>query len=96
MDIQVLLEPIDGGFRASALTLSAEGATEDDALARLKAAVLQRLAAGAKVVSVPMPELPPFARFAGTRKTDDPVYQEWWDIIQENRRKDDLQENPPW
>ena len=48
MDIQVLIEPVDGsGYRASALSLSAEGKTEEEAINQLKVAIIQRMAAGA-------------------------------------------------
>src|SRR5262245_26332746 len=95
MDIQVLVEPVnEKGYRASALTLSAEGATEEEAIANLKQLVMQRIAAGAKVVAMQVPALPPWAKFVGTWNPDDPAIQEYRAIVEEIRRKADEEENP--
>jgi hypothetical protein len=95
MDIQVLVEPVDGkGYRASALSLSAEGATEEEAIAQLNGLLLQRLAAGAKVVTVPMPTLPSWMKHRSKRPLDDPLIQEYLESVAEIRRKADEEENP--
>src|SRR5688500_18109438 len=94
MDIQVLVEPVnENGYRASALSLSAEGKTEEEAINQLKGLLIQRLAAGAKVVTIPMPTLPPWTKHLSTRKLDDPVVQDYLSILAEDRRKADVEED---
>ena len=95
MDLQVLVERVgDDLYRASALSLSAEGATEEDAIARLKGLFVQRMAAGAKVVAIPVPAAPAWARFVGTWEPDDPAIQDFLESVAEIRRKADEEENP--
>jgi len=56
MQIPVLIESVSGnGFRATGgvpLALSAEGTTRDEAIARLKSLIADRLAVGAELISV--------------------------------------------
>lgn len=95
MDVQVFVERVnDDCFRASALTLSVEGTTRLEALNRLRELIQERLAAGALVETIRIPDTPPHAKYAGSWKKDDPVIQEYLAIIEENRRKADLEENP--
>jgi hypothetical protein len=94
MDIQMLVEPMNGnGYRASALSLSAEAATEEGAIAGLKKLIEDKLGAGAKFLTLTIP-IHPSMRFVSKRKFDDPVVQEYLAIIAENRRKADEEENP--
>lgn len=94
MNIPVLLEPIAGiGYRASggAFAITAEGATPEETLARLRELIDQRLAAGAQLVEleVQKPKKRPWMRFAGTWKPDDPFIEQWKRAVEEYRRKMD-------
>ena len=94
MRIPVLLEPVNGnGFRARGaepFSLTAEGATPDQALARLREMIQANLAPGAQVVSieVSLPELPA-PPDTGFFDPNDALVQEWKQIMAENRRKAD-------
>jgi predicted RNase H-like HicB family nuclease len=93
MEIPVLIEAIPGkGYRASTgqpLSLTEEGATREEALANLRQALAARLAAGTEVVPLQLPGTEhPLAKVAGMYK-DDPLFEEWQQIIAENRRLDD-------
>src|SRR5437899_1760374 len=95
MDLQVLVERVNEAlYRASALTLSAEAATEEEAIEGLKRVLAQKVAAGAKVVTIPVPAAPAWARFVGTWKPDDPAIQDYLESVAEIRRKADEEENP--
>ena len=95
MDLQILVERVSETlYRASALMLSAEGGTEEEAIAGLKRQFMDKLAAGAKVVTIPMTTPHPSLRFVSRRKLDDPLVQEYLAILAENRRKADEEENP--
>jgi hypothetical protein len=93
MQVPVLIEPISGnGFRARTgepLALTAEGATAEEALQKLRDLVNSRLAAGARLVTLQVPEEDnPWLKMAGMYK-DDPLFDEWQQAIAENRRKAD-------
>ncbi len=93
MQIAVLVEPIaNNGYRARGaepFALSAEGATREEALAKFKNQLADRLRAGAVLVPVDVPTEPhPLAAFAGMFK-EDPDFKEVQDIIAENRRRMD-------
>jgi hypothetical protein len=96
MEIPVLIEPVAGnGYRAKTgepLALAAEGATADEAIRTLQGLIAQRLAHGARIVSVTVPEEHPWLRFAGTLK-DDPLFDEWQQAIAERRREMDNDPN---
>src|SRR5262249_47591621 len=98
MLIPVLLEPIEKGFRARTgepLALSAEGATEDEAVRNLKALLAARLNGGAKVVAVDVPGAGnPWMRIAGMFK-DDPLFDAFQEDIAEGRRQEDEAANQP-
>lgn len=91
MEIPVLVEPLPNGkgFRATTgepLSISAEGATRDDALVQLQSLTNGRLAAGAEIVSMAVKAGNPWvdlARFL----PDDELTREWMDILRENRKK---------
>lgn len=93
MVIPVLIEPIaGGGFRAvagSPLTLSAEGASQAEALDRLRDAIRLKLQAGSSLVplDVPPAEENPWVKMAGIFR-DDPLFDEWVEAMAENRRRD--------
>ena len=95
MDLHVLVERLNESlYRASALTLSAEGATEEEALTGLKGLFVQRMAAGAKVVTMPVPAPPGWMKYVSTLDLDDPVVQDYLASVAEIRRKADEVENP--
>jgi hypothetical protein len=94
MEIPVLIEPVSGrGYRASGgspFAMSAEGATREEALQRLREMIQDRMAAGAELLQLRLgPEKHPWARFAGTLDPDDPFVREWKQAIEEYRRKMD-------
>jgi hypothetical protein len=98
MQIPVLLEKVAGdGYRARGgepFGFTAEGATRDEALARLRQLVLDKLQAGADVVPLEIPSEHPLLRRAGRLDPNDPVVQEWLEIMAENRRK--AEEDPEY
>ena len=97
MQIPVLIETTPGnGFRARSgepLVLTAEGATRDEALGRLRHLIEGRVAAGAEIVPLEIPPSEhPLARFAGMLK-DDPLFEEWKQAMEEYRRERDADDN---
>lgn len=92
MEIPVLVEPITGnGYRAEALGLRGEGATQDEALEKLRSELAQRTAAGARIVSLAIsPGKPPWAEFAGELR-DDPMLDAWKQAMAEYRRQRDAE-----
>jgi hypothetical protein len=99
MQIDVLIEPVAGnGFLAKTgepLALSADGATEDEALARLRREIHARLTGGRRLVALEVANPHPFAPFAGIFPPDDAMVQEWIEIMAENRRKADAEPDLP-
>jgi len=93
MQIPVLIEPVAGGFRARSgepLVLTAEGATREEALSKLRDQVARKIADGAEVTPLEVgPFEHPWMRFAGTWKEDDPLIQEWKKAMEEHRREID-------
>jgi hypothetical protein len=94
MVIPVLIEPIEGGgFRAvagSPLTVSAEGANQDEALSRLRDAIRLKLQGGSILVplDVPPAEENPWVKYAGMFRNN-PLFDDWVAAMAENRRRDD-------
>jgi hypothetical protein len=93
VEIPVLIEAVQGnGYRASTgqpLALVGEGATREEALAKLRQALQARLAAGSQIVSLQVPGSEhPLAQYAGMYK-DDPLFEEWQEAIAEHRRRAD-------
>jgi hypothetical protein len=94
MKLTVLVEPIsDGGFRARSgdpLPITAEGATEEAALRNLRQMIDARLVNGTKLVLLEVkPYEHPFAKYAGRHSPDDPVVQQWKQLVEEYRRERD-------
>jgi predicted RNase H-like HicB family nuclease len=94
MQIPVLIEPVAGnGFRATGgepFALTGEGATPEEALGKLKQSLQGRLDAGARIVSVQVPSSDhPWLPFAGMFHEDDPLVQQWREIMAEAREADD-------
>lgn len=99
MQIPILIEPIAGnGYRAQGgepLALTAEGATQEEALAKLKEMLQARLSRGAVVVPLDLPaQTHPLAEFAGMFK-DDPLIKEWKKSMKAYRRKRDKDADKP-
>jgi len=94
--MQVLLERIDGGYRATSprpLDESAEGTTREEALARLQALLERRINSDAELVELPVAgeeriTQNPWLRGFGMFK-DDPFFDRWQEAIRENRRRED-------
>ena len=91
MQIPVLVECVGKEkYRAEPLRLSAEGSTPDEALRRLRELIESKIAGGAKIMSIEVPGGEnPLMRLAGTLDPNDPMVQEWEEIMKENRRKAD-------
>lgn len=97
MGIPVLIEPIPGaGYRAETSTpfaTSAEGATPDEAMQRLKRDIEQRLAAGARIVSLELPSLThDWLPSAAMYSEDDPIVSEWLQVLNEQRQTPETDE----
>jgi hypothetical protein len=93
MQVSILVEPVSGnGYRAHGAEpfgISAEGATRDEAVAKVQALCQARLSGGAEVVTVEVGVAAhPWARFAGMFKND-PDFQEVLEIMAENRKQMD-------
>jgi len=97
MQIAVLIEPIGtAGFRARGCEpfgVSAEGATQEEALGKLRESIASQLGAGARIVplEIPFPDNP-WLRMAGMFDQDDPLVKDWIEIMKQNRHKDDEEE----
>ena len=91
MQIPVLIEPTAAdGYSARTgepLPLHAVGATQEEALAKLQVQLNGRLTNGTRLTSLESAPPPhPLAEFAGIYSPDDPLVQDWLEIIAENRR----------
>ena len=100
MQLPVWVESLPGkGFRASTgapICLTAEGKTQPEALENLRKLIDERRAAGAWIVNLDFPTIDhPLNRSCGTLDPDDPMVQEWIDIMAENRLKADEDPNYP-
>jgi len=96
MQIPVLIEPVAAtGFRARSgepLPLSAEGATREEALGKLKQLMESKLQNGSEMVTLQLGAADnPWLRGAGIF-ANDPQFEEWKAIMEENRRKADEEE----
>ena|SRR6516165_9763261 len=93
MRIPVLIEPVArNGFRARGIepfAVSAKGATREEALAKLRAIIEDRLKNGAELVELEVgPPSNPWMEFAGMFK-DDPWIEDWKRSIEEYRKQVD-------
>jgi hypothetical protein len=102
MHLPILIEPVAGnGYRAKSgepLALSAEGSTRDEALQKLWGLVDERLHEGAQLASFEIPAAAgenPWLRMAGIYDPNDPIVQEWLEIMAENRREMDEDPDVP-
>jgi hypothetical protein len=93
IQIPVAIEKVAGnGYRARGgdpLGLYAEGETREEAVAKLREKIRDQLAAGVEYTAVELPvKEHPLARFAGMYDPNDPLVQDWLQIMAENRRND--------
>ncbi len=92
MEISVVIEPVAGnGYRAtwSAIGMAAEAPTKEAALDALRKAIEARLAGGAELRTLHIPDSEnPWVKQAGVFK-DDPTFDEWQQAIAEYRRQVD-------
>jgi hypothetical protein len=99
MKIPVLLEPVgEKRYRASCgapFVCTAEGDTPHQAYKNLEQQILARIRAGASLASLDVPLVENGALSFGIFSADDPVVQEWLQIIEENRRKADEEPDLP-
>jgi hypothetical protein len=91
MQIPILIEPVAGkGYRARGgepLALTAEGATAEEALEKLRDLFDHRLAGGAQLVPLEVPDSDnPWMKMAGIFK-DDPLFDDWQQAIADYRQK---------
>jgi hypothetical protein len=81
MEIPVLVEPIaNKGFRAKAgepLPLTADGATPEEAVGNLRAALSVQLKNGKQLMSVEIAPENPWLAMAGMHDPNDPLVKEW-------------------
>jgi hypothetical protein len=81
MQIPVLVEPLTNRrFRAKAgepLTLTAEGATAEQAIRNLRADLDRQLKNGRQLVAVDIPKDNPWLAMAGIHDPNDPLIAEW-------------------
>jgi hypothetical protein len=81
MQIPVLVEPIaNQGFRARAgepLPVSADGATPEEAVRNLRAALARQLQNGKQLRSLDLAPENPWLALAGMHDPNDPLVQEW-------------------
>jgi len=91
MRIPVLVESVSGnGFRARGgepLALSAEGTTRDEAIARLKRMIADRLAVGAELISLDVEPREPSLAPAPGWSEDEPLLDEWQEAVESYRRQ---------
>jgi hypothetical protein len=97
MQIPVLIERLSrDSYRArsgGALVLTAEGTTRDEALNKLRDLFKQTLRNGAELTEFTIQAIPPRSwPPPRIHDPDDPVVQEWIQIMEENRRK--VEEEP--
>ena len=93
MQIPILIEPMNGnGYRTRGgeqFSLSAEGASREEVLIKLRDQLKSRLRHGAEIAALDLPVEPhPLARFAGMFK-DDPLFDRWQKSIVKYRRESD-------
>jgi len=93
MQILVAIERVAGnGFRARSgepFALTAEGATREEALQKVRDLIRNRLAAGLEVVPFEVPAADnPWAAMAGLFR-DDPLFEPWQQAVADYRRQVD-------
>jgi hypothetical protein len=96
MQIPVLVEPVaNNGFRARAgepLALSADGATPEEAVRNLRAAMERQLKNGKQLSSVYFATENPWLALAGMHDPNDPLVREWKQEMAAYRQE--IEDNP--
>jgi predicted RNase H-like HicB family nuclease len=91
MQIPVLVEPVlNNGFRAKAgepMPLTADGATPDEAVRNLRAAMDQHLKNGRQLLAVDIGVQNPWLAMAGMYDPNDPLVQEWKEAMAAYRQE---------
>lgn len=81
MQIPILVEPVaDSGFRAKSgepLPLSADGATADEAVGKLRASLDRQLQLGKRLLAIDIGSDNPWLAMAGIHDPNDPLIQQW-------------------
>ena len=99
MEIPVLIEPIAScGFRARSgepLSLTAEGATRDEALQKLRELVQRKVEGGELTMLEVGPFSHPWDAFVGKWADDDPLIAAWEKEVEAYRREVDEDPNIP-
>jgi predicted RNase H-like HicB family nuclease len=94
VELSVLVQRVEGnGYRAwssEPLSASAEGATRDEALAKLRTAIVEQLKDGVEVVRLQI-----HTKRSGPVWPDDEITRAWLEGIVEARRQAD-QKPDPW
>lgn len=98
MKLVILVETIEGGrFRATLpapFVCTAEAMTREEAIRRLGEKVEARLRSGTDVALLTIPvKKSPWAELAGSIDLNNPIDQEWLEIMKENRRGEDQELN---
>jgi predicted RNase H-like HicB family nuclease len=99
MKISILIIPLEGNrFQARAgdpFASSAEGATREEAVQKLKEQIARCFRPGVEVLQVELPENGhPLKPFAGTLR-DDQLFADWQAAIAERRRELDADDSAP-
>jgi predicted RNase H-like HicB family nuclease len=89
MQIPVLIEPVDGnGYRAQPFPFTAQGATPEEALQKLRELLEGRISSGAKIVQMEiLPKDDPRRQMVGIWDPNDPDIKEWRQAMEEYREK---------
>jgi predicted RNase H-like HicB family nuclease len=93
VQIPVLVEPVaDNGFRAKAgepVPVTAEGATPDEAVRNLRAALDRQLKNGRQLLAMEVTQENPWLALAGMHDPKDPLVQKWKQEMAAYRQEDD-------
>lgn len=94
MQIPVLIERVPGnGYRASGavpFTFTVEGSNRTEVIEKLQRLIASKLENGAELIPVDVAEPDnPWLKMAGMWDKNDPLVQEWKEIMRENRLKDE-------
>lgn len=94
MQIPVLIERVlENGFRASGavpFTFTVEGTTREEVVEKVQQMIASKLEAGSELIQVDVAEQDnPWLKMAGMWDKNDPLVQQWKEIMRENRLKDE-------
>lgn len=94
MRVPVMIERVaENGFRASGavpFTFSVEGATRDEVVQKVRQIIESKMESGSEIIDLAIPEHDnPWLKMAGMWEKNDPLVQEWKEIMRENRLKDE-------